>query len=367
MKNPRSILILVIGLVLGCSARIAGAARQEKAEASSANLSQYQMLNLPPSDGPVVVRARFDLHDIVKIDDEAETVEFSGILTVSWQDPRQQFDPAITGVREKRLSGDFQVAEISPGWFPQVVLANEAGLYEKHGVLLRIQQDGTSTLVEKVNAIARIDLDLRRYPFDSQSLEAVFEVLGFDDDQVVLEAADRPSEVDSSRIRLPQWTLLGLTTGVRSGKSAETERASRGSYFVISIHLQRQSLFMMRLVVVPLTLIVMLSWSVFWMDRSSLGDRINVSFIGILTAVAYQVVVGGILPQISYVTLLNGFLNLSFITMCATVVINLVVGSADKHGSVQLGDRIDRRCRWIFPVVYFLALALAVIVAFVFF
>ena len=31
--------------------------------------------------------------------------------------------------------------------------------------------------------------------------------------------------------------------------------------------------FLVRLVILPLTLMVMLSWSVFWMDRSLIGDR----------------------------------------------------------------------------------------------
>jgi hypothetical protein len=119
---------------------------------------------------------------------------------------------------------------------------------------------------------------------------------------------------------------------------------------------------MLRLVVLPLGLMVILSWSVFWMERSSLGDRINVSFIGILTAVAYQIVVSEVLPHISYVTLMNGFLQLSFLVMCATVVVNLVVGSLDKRGEVAAGDRVDRRCRWIFPLVYFGLLGILAVV-----
>ena len=101
-----------------------------------------------------------------------------------------------------------------------------------------------------------------------------------------------------------------------------------------------------------MVLIVMLSWSVFWMDQSSLGDRINVSFIGILTVVAYQIVLSEILPRISYLTLTNGFLNLSFFVMCASVVVSLWVGWLDRHGQTAAGDRIDRRCRWGFPVLY---------------
>jgi hypothetical protein len=34
-------------------------------------------------------------------------------------------------------------------------------------------------------------------------------------------------------------------------------------------------------------------------------------------------------------------------------VINLVVSALDKRGQFELGDRIDRRCRWAFPLAYF--------------
>jgi hypothetical protein len=109
-----------------------------------------------------------------------------------------------------------------------------------------------------------------------------------------------------------------------------------------------------------------LSFSVFWMDRSSLGDRISVSFIGILTAVTYQLVMSEIQPRISYVTFMNGFLNISFFLMCATVVINLVVGEFDKKGKFKVGDRIDRYCRWIFPLTFFAIILLLLGVAFLY-
>jgi hypothetical protein len=66
--------------------------------------------------------------------------------------------------------------------------------------------------------------------------------------------------------------------------------------------------------------IVVLSIAVFWMNRSSLGDRLSVSFIGILTSVSYQLVVSDSMPRISYVTFMDGFVNVSFLT---TVLINL--------------------------------------------
>lgn len=343
-RVPRFVRMAIAGLLVVTS----GVAIGDSAAA------RPNLLSLPASsraDGPAVVRAGFDLRDINQIDDEAETFEFEGVLTLEWRDARQAFDPATEGVREKLYQGAYQFNEVFTGWFPQVVLVNESGLYEKHGVLLRIRPDGSLRLVETVNATAKTDLDLRAFPFDRQRLEARFEVLGFDEEEVVLQAAEGGSALAPS-IRVPQWGVERVSTTTRSHRGSHAGRRGVASHFVVRVDVERKSLFMVRLVIIPLFLIVVLSWSVFWMDQSSLGDRVSVSFIGILTVVAYQIVLSEILPRISYLTLMNGFLNMSFFVVCASVVVSLWVGSLDKRGQTAIGDRIDRRCRWIFPMLY---------------
>jgi hypothetical protein len=218
-----------------------------------------------------------------------------------------------------------------------MILSNESGLYQKSGVVLRVQPDGTSTLIETINAVAEVEMDMRWFPFDDHRLEAVFEVLGFDRDEIILQAesASEGSHLDHS-VRMPQWTITKSDTSTRDRHVSYGGRRGVSSAFVVSVDVERNSFYIRRLVSFPLAIIVLLSFSVFWMDRSSLGDRINVSFIGILTAVAYQLVMGDVLPKISYFTLIHAFLILSFMTMAATVVINLVVGALDKRGSYEL-------------------------------
>ena len=325
------------------------------------------LLGPPPADGPVTVRASFQLHDINEINDEKETFEFTGVLTLRWHDPRSAFDPVAADVNEQIYQGDYQYNEISPGWFPQEVLVNEAGSYEKGGVLLRILPDGTSTLVQTINAIAKAELNMRRFPFDEHRLQAVFEVLGFDCEEVVFEIESTGSSALDATVRIPQWTLKSVSSSIGQRRAPYAGRLGVSSTFVVSVDVSRESFYLVRLVVFPLTIIVLLSFAVFWMDRSSLGDRLSVSFIGILTAVAYQIVMKDLLPHISYVTLIHGFLNISFLTMCATVVINLAVGQLDKRGKRDVGDRVDRRCRWIFPLVYFALILTALAAAFLFF
>jgi Neurotransmitter-gated ion-channel ligand binding domain len=85
-------------------------------------------LLVPPAH-PVVVKARVVLQDVNAINDTDETFEFSGVVTLEWRDPRQSFDPATAGVTEKIFQGTYQFDEISPGWYPQLVLVNASGPY----------------------------------------------------------------------------------------------------------------------------------------------------------------------------------------------------------------------------------------------
>lgn len=307
----------------------------------------------PPSDqGPVTVKAGFTLDDISGIGDEEETFGFNGILRLTWKDPRQVFDPAAAGVPEKIYQGAYQFDEISPAWYPQIYLANESGGFETDAVTLRISPDGTNVLTTTINAVAKSKLSMRRFPFDAHTLKAVFRIPGFRSDEVVFIADGTESD---PQMTISQWTFGGI--GI-------TPQSEPSPGFALDIQVKRDPMFTLRLVGLPLALIVVLSWSVFWMERSSLGDRISVSFVGILTAVAYQIVVGDLLPHVSYVTLMHAFLNFSFFIMCATVVVNLVVGACDRKGKVALGDLIDRRCRYLFPITYLGLLLLAAVISF---
>lgn len=360
---------IILVMTLACCTRIAAADPIAGSESDPPRTgSSEAFLLAPPKEArPVVVQAGFELHDINEINDGSETFEFTGVLTLKWHDPRQAFDPAGAGVDEKIFQGGYQFDELSTGWYPQVVLVNESGLYQKSGVVLRVQPDGTSTLIETLNAAAEEEFNMSRFPLDRHRLEAVFEVLGFDRDEVLLQVESDEAGSLASEVRVPQWTVTGITASVRDRPASYAGRRGVSSALVVSVDVQRKPFFTMRLVVFPLIVIVLLSFSVFWMDRSSLGDRLSVSFIGILTAVAYLLVTSENLPRISYVTLMHGFLNLSFLTMCATVVINLVVGGLDKRGKSELGDRIDRLCRWAFPLAYFALLLVMVGVAILFY
>lgn len=365
-----AVLVWDMGMALAELGPGAGSDTGNPGTVSEASLPEatYPIALAPPKpDGPLVVRARLDINHINAIDDSAENFEFSGVMTLSWQDPRQAFDPAVEGVAEKIYTGTFQFDEISPGWYPQLVLVNESGLNEKSGVMLRVRPDGTSILTETWNASAESKLDMRRFPFDHQHLAVAFQVLGYDKDEVQLVADTEPANVPDRRVPIPQWDLQGIRSSTEEWTAPYAGQGGLASTYLVTIDVKRQPFYMMRLIVFPLFVIVLLSFTVFWMDRSSLGDRVSVSFIGLLTAVAYLMVTGDNMPRIGYGTLIHGFLNLSLIIMAITVVFNLMIGALEQKGEAALALRVDHRCRWAFPLAYLILMGVMVVSTFIFF
>jgi len=306
--------------------------------------------SLPTLGNPTVVKLDFDLEGINFISSIDETFEFTGVLTLTWKDPRVAFDAKEIGVPEILYQGDYQFNEVATGWYPQVVLVNEAGNFQKSGVQLRVLPDGTSILKEKLTAVAELDFDMHNFPFDSHHLDAVFAILGHGCGEIDLQVEEVNKDCLDS-IKVPEWSLANpsLLAMKIPGIAASPEKQTA----VYRIEATRQSFYMRRLILFPMVIIALLSFSIFWMEKSSLSDRNSVSFVGVLTAVAYQQIVVGVMPPASYVTYMHGALIMSFLLMSATVPVNFLVAELDKRGRKDLGDKVDRTGRWLFPLLYF--------------
>ena len=320
-----------------------------------------------PADEPVIVRAGFMLYDINEIEETTETFEFEGAMLLSWNDPRQAFDPAVEGVDERVFKGDFQFTELFDGWWPQVVLANQSGALDSQGVVLRIAPDGTVWYVQEIDAIAESPMDLRFFPFDRQSLEIHFKFLGYGVDEVRFEPVDDYSSLLPQRgnaIGNAEWRIeaYAVTAGEDPSAIAGPGAVGQGSTLRIDIEAGRNPAYLIRTVVMPLALIVVLSWSIFWMDRESLGNRMDISFIALLTVVAFQTIVEQALPAIPGFTLMAGFIMLNYLLLAATIAVNLRVDRLDRAGRRAEGDSLDLRCRWLFPLLYFAVFPLLLVV-----
>jgi hypothetical protein len=303
----------------------------------------------PPNlSGPTLVAIGIHLSDLREIDAIHDDFSFRGFVRALWCDPRLAFDASERGRELEAFVGPAAKGRLTSMWFPGGHPVNEVSeaLYLDH--VLRIHSDGTVQNDINLSVKLTADYDLRRFPFDRQVLQLLVESFSWDRNAVqLIPDTERIGFADD--LELAEWTILGVTHRVADVDVIRSDEPV--SQFLLEMEVERKSGFYLWKLLLPLVIIVALSWSVFWMSEESFASRSRVSATGVLTIVAYQFVISADLPRVPYLTVLDRIMILSFGLLAVTVIQSLVV-SRQRESDADRALRIDRTSRWAFPSVY---------------
>lgn len=318
-----------------------------------------------PPASPTIVKVGIFLADIVDLDEVNETFTAELVIGAEWMDPRLAFDPVEVGADQKLFQGSWQFDEVFPGWWPQLLMVNEIGSGDRNAVRLVVYADGRVRYMEQRNVTLETPMQLKRFPFDNQVLEANIISFGDHSDQVLLEVDERilgateEYAEQNQKVNIAQWRFEALDLTSRAADFRYYGGKKNFSEIHMEISLTRQSANFIWKVIIPLIVLVLLMWAVFWLEVDNLSERLNLAFIGVLTIVAYQFSVDGTMPRISYFTFTDTVLLYSFVIMCMAIFESLIVYSLYRAGYKPLAERIDLIAQWVFPFVYFTGLAVA--------
>lgn len=312
----------------------------------------------PPSS-PTVVKVGVFLADIIDLNEVDETFEAEIVISAEWMDPRLAFDPVEAGTGEKLFQGEFQFNEVFAGWWPQLVIVNEIGSGDTNAVRVVVHADGRVRYQQQRNVTLETPMKLQRFPFDKQILEANIIAFGDFSDQVVLEVDERKRgateefAAQDHTVNIAQWNFETLELVSRTMDYRYFGDRADFSEIHMEIALTRQSSNFIWKVIFPLTVLVLLMWAVFWLEVDNLSERLNLAFIGVLTIVAYQFMIDGSMPRVSYFTFTDAVLLYSFVIMCVAIFESLIVYSMYRARHKPLAELIDLIAQWVFPLVYF--------------
>ena len=306
---------------------------------------------LPPGPLPIEVQARFFLSDINDINEQTETFEIKGLLALQWQDERFVFDPETEEVNEKRYQGIFQFLEEYNSWWPQLVLSNGVGTIPLQSVSLRISPNGTLFFLREITAIVESPMDLRRYPFDQQKLKAIFEPLAYYGTEVKLVTGPEMIDLPDRPINVAGWELRGLSAA--SHVEQDDNSDAQFTQLIMTLEMRRKPTFVMWFIIVPLSMIVLLSNAVYWINHELIGSRLDILFIGLLTIVAYQSLAVSSLPSVSYFTLINGFVYVGYLIMIISIISNIWLSNLNRLETHAKAKRFNQMCRWAIPSSFF--------------
>jgi hypothetical protein len=351
-------------IAFGCAAFAAAAVTEsprEPAEVESpAACSQvdYALATVPPGvdptsvspnpDGPTLVGMAFFVTELREIDAVRDDYAFRGYVRSTWCDPRRAFDPAEVGADLHVSFGKAAEQQMQGHWFPSAFPVNRIGHMEVTDRDLRVSHDGT--IASNINVSMRVaaDFDLRRFPFDRQRLELAVESFLWTEDDLIIVA--EPGITGFAHdFSIPEWHIERVGTRIMS--SSALRSAEPFSRIVLEIDVAREWGFYVWKIMLPMVIIVALSWSIFWMSDERLAARSRIAATGVLTIVAFQFVVGEALPRIAYLTLLDKVMITSFTILSVTVLQSMIV-SRYQDEDMPRAQRIDRISRLIFPGVY---------------
>jgi hypothetical protein len=291
------------------------------------------------------------LHSISEAD-HAFTLE--AFVEVIWCDPRLAFDAAEAGESRKIFLEDVALRKVEEIWWPDLYFVNSSGPPAIERQELIIFSDGTVVHEQRVRVSLKSKLDLTRFPFDRQKLEIEIESFAWPAHELVLHLDSEKTGM-ADVFNTPPWRVTNYNVEIRSKREIRDRDAF--SEFVMVVETARIAMPFVYRLMIPLVLVVIASWSVFWLRPTSTG-RFGVTFTAILTVVAFNFIVTGKLPSVPELTYLEALFGLSFILLLLVVVENTIIDHLTGAERFQAAVRTDRISRVLFPLLYVASIAM---------
>lgn len=292
--------------------------------------------------------------DVSQVDAVENTFKIQGLLDLVWCDPRQAFDAAAAGVNEKIYLEQSALRETAETWWPDPDFVNQTEPRETENVVLVVRADGTVNYEEQFVATLKSSFDLRRFPFDRQRLSVEIESFVWTAHTMRFHEEAQKIGFDEA-FEIPEWHVLSVDSSVVSRQ--EVRDRDVFSEFLLEIELQRHPGYYIWKLILPLALLVVASWISFWLTDWLVNRRLGLAFSGVLSVVAFQFVIAGDLPKVSYLTFMDSFLMLSFMMMVLTIGQNTIVSHYYLKERQERAHRVDAVSRWLFPLLYLGGLA----------
>jgi hypothetical protein len=283
------------------------------------------------------VEVRIFLIDIEEINNVSQSFVANMVLVSRWRDPGLAHD-----------GPDSIRTRLDEIWHPRVQILNQQRLVQTFPSFAEVLPDGEVIYRQRYWGSFSQPLQLQDFPFDSQRLQFKLVEVGFGSIDVHLLASPHSGVQDS--LSIPDWKIVGwdfAPVDLQLG-----EEMSHVNTMAFSLDVKRETGFFILKIFFPLILIVAMSWMVFWIDPSLAASQISVSVTAILTMIAYRFAIGGMLPRLNFLTSLDYFVMASTLIVFLALFEVVYTTHLSKQGQIEQARAIDRKARWIAPVIY---------------
>ena len=115
--------------------------------------------------------------------------------------------------------------------------------------------------------------------------------------------------------------------------------------------------------IIPLFIIVVLSYLVFFIPSSQLEVASSLTVTALIAAVAFQITISDDIPTVGYTTSCDLIFYLSYTTIMIAMIQTIYTYNLEKKGNMKLSQIIEKIGRWALPIFYVLILCIIVLIS----
>ncbi|XP_016331645.1 gamma-aminobutyric acid receptor subunit rho-1-like isoform X3 [Sinocyclocheilus anshuiensis] len=233
-----------------------------------------------------------------------------------WKDERLSF-PSNTN-----QSMTFDGRLVKKIWVPDIFFVHSKRSFihdtTTENVMLRVHPDGKVLYSLRVTVTAMCNMDLSHFPLDTQTCSLEIESYAYTDDDLMLywKRGNKSLQTDE-KISLSQFLNQEFHTTSKLAFYSSTGWYNR---LYINFTLRRHIFFFLLQTYFPTTLMVMLSWVSFWIDRRAVPAWVP---LGITTVLTMSTIITGVnasMPRVSYIKAVDIYLWVSFVFVFLSVI-----------------------------------------------
>jgi hypothetical protein len=292
--------------------------------------------------GPTKVHFLVFVLDIDEIDDARQSFAANVYIQLRWKDTRLANPGGST--RQVRLDDI---------WNPRVLLANQQGrVATALPEIAQVNPDGTVIYRQRYTGNLSQPLDLSQFPMDKHSFTIHFVAAGYSDDLLEFTPETYRSiqgGAIADELSLPDWELVGYEALVLPYTPIELIHTAG---FAFRFEVERYVTYYIWQLILPLGVVVVMSWAAFWVGRENVGVRIGVATSSILTMIAHRFVLASLLPRLPYMTRMDYFtVGSTLLVFMALVTVIFTTFLAGKEYD-SLAHKVDILARVIYPAIF---------------
>ncbi|KAF2343058.1 ligand-gated ion channel [Flavobacterium tistrianum] len=311
------------------------------------------------SSNPLKVTVSIHLNKIYDINSVNKTYMIDAYLVLLWHDAS-----VSEWIHENNKTRIIYENEKFPETIavPSFEFINILGNREIINKQLIINPDKTLVYNERFHGRFTSNMDFHKYPNDRQCFTIQLESFSMEkNDLIFVNPQLFPKVLDSSYFE--EWNILGKKDYVNQMIYNHLSASKKGEIFSrcnFEIYAQRKIEYYIWKVMLPIGILVVASWLVFWVK--DFANQLNISFTLMLTMVTFNFYTSSLLPALPYNTFIELIIISGYISIFLTLITIIFTYAYSKNNQTTI--RINTFFKLFFPLLYILYIVICIIVIF---